>query len=90
MKPYAFYTLLCALLFNRYGAAPANFPHVPIGSFARNSSNAQQRLIALAEAHEAKETDGPHKEYVAGCLGGTNRIHQRQKRFEAVLEALQS
>lgn len=90
MKPYAFYTLLCAMLFNRHGVAPAEFPYVSTGSFARNSANAQQRLLALAGAHEAKETDGPHKEYVAGCLGGTNRVQQRKKRFEAVLEALQS
>jgi len=89
MKPYAFYTLLCALIFNRYGTQIDQFPYVSTGRFARDPQSAEQRLTALANAHEAKETDGPHREYVAGCLGGTNRAVQRTQRFTAVLAALQ-
>ena len=89
MKPYAFYTLLCALIYNRFQTGPQGLAR-PLGAFAHNSAVAEDRLLALAEAHEAKETDGPYREYVAGCLGGTNRAGQRQKRFDAVLEALQA
>jgi hypothetical protein len=89
VKPYAFYTLMCALLYNnarteiRYETAP------PAGQFAVNSARAEARLLELAEAHEAKELDGPYEDYVRGCLSGTNRVNQREQRFNAVLEALQ-
>lgn len=90
MKPYAFYSLFCALLYNRFRAGPQVVGQQPIGSFARDAGTAENRLLALAEAHEAKETEGPYRDYVAGCLGGTNRAGQRQKRFHAILEALQA
>ena len=94
MKPYAFYTLLCALIFNRYGieagALGIEELAVPQEAFARNPANAQARLLALASAHESKETDGPYSEYVAGCAGGTNRAAQRALRLKHILAALQS
>jgi hypothetical protein len=89
MKPYAFYTLMTALIFNRYGV-PHDIPGATsAGAFARNPRASQERLLLLAQAHEAKETDGPFSEYVSGCLGGTNRITQRMQRFLPVLSALQ-
>ncbi len=89
MKPYAFYTLLTALIFNRYGSPQDLENSVSLGVFAANPRAAQERLLLLAQAHEAKETDGPFREYVLGCLGGTNRITQRTQRFTQVLGALQ-
>ncbi|MFC5344146.1 DUF262 domain-containing protein [Brevundimonas staleyi] len=90
MKPYAFYTLLCALIFNRYGTGPDTVPYATTGRFAADAQRAEQRLLALANAHEAKETQGPYRDYVAGCSGGTNRLTQRTQRFDAVMTALQT
>lgn len=89
MKPYAFYTLLCALIFNRYGTGPDSIAYVTTGRFAADAQRSEQRLLALANAHESKETTGPYRDYVAGCLGGTNRAVQRGQRFDAVMTALQ-
>jgi len=89
MKPYAAYTLISALIYNRYGV-PDDVLGLPARTqFANNPEAAQQRLLDLAQAHEGKDSDGPFADYVAGALSGTNRINQRQKRFSAVLEALQ-
>ncbi|MEJ6789002.1 DUF262 domain-containing protein [Brevundimonas sp. BR2-1] len=89
MKPYAFYTLVTALIYNRY-ATPLNVDGVrSAGAFAVNPRASQERLLLLALSHEAKETDGPYREYVLGCLGGTNRVTQRTQRFTHVLTALQ-
>lgn len=89
MKPYAFLTLLTAILYNRYGPnVPVGENH-PISKFANHPKLAQERLLLLSNAHEAKELDGPYKTYVQGCISGTNRIVQRQQRFDAVLAALQ-
>jgi len=94
MKPYAVYTLLCGLIFNRYGVQAEalglqEFVE-PQRTFARNPAHAEERLLTLASAHESKETDGPYREYVAGCVGGTNRTTQRGQRLKHVLAALQS
>lgn len=89
MKPYAFYTLLSALIFNRYNT-PLNVDGARSrGVFAVNPAAAQERLLLLSQAHEAKETNGPYREYVLGCSGGTNRVTQRTQRFLPVLTALQ-
>lgn len=92
MKPYALYTLLCALLYNKYGIADPErrpTPFSPTGQFAVNPKISAERLMSLANAHESKETEGPYRSYVAGCLSGTNRASQRTDRFEAVFSALQ-
>ncbi|MCX5689573.1 MAG: DUF262 domain-containing protein [Planctomycetota bacterium] len=94
MKPYAFYTLLCALIFNRYGieagALGLEDRRESQGAFAGNPHHAETRLLALASAHESKETAGLYQEYVTGCAGGTNRSIQRTLRLKHVLAALQS
>ena len=51
-------------------------------------SNAREMLLALAQAHEAKELNGPHKTYVWGCIGGTNRAPRRTARVVGILRAL--
>ena len=90
MKPYALHTLVCALHFNKYGnprvTEALQFRHAK--QFATSASSSAEALLALAQAHEAKETEGPHALYVWGATSGTNRISQRTARFIEVLAAL--
>ncbi len=59
-----------------------------IGNFAANPSSAAERLLTLAQAHEAKELEGPFGKYVWGASAGTNRINRRLARVSAILRAL--
>lgn len=90
MKPYAVQSLITALLHARYGIAhiTESLGIQPIGAFAADPQRARSALIELARAHEAKEIDGPHSDYVWGALGGTNRYPRRLARVLAILKAL--
>ncbi|TIP37346.1 MAG: hypothetical protein E5X77_35205 [Mesorhizobium sp.] len=92
MKPYALQTLIVALIFNRYGIAAINhqIQAESAGVFSNDPARSAIELQALAEAHEAKELDGPYSEYVWGASGGTNRAPRRAVRFKYVLSALGS
>lgn len=90
MKPYALQTLIVALIHNRYGIASLQdqLQIQSLGRFARDNRQAAERLLALAQAHEAKETAGPYGIYVWGASGGTNRAQRRRARLVGVLRAL--
>jgi hypothetical protein len=89
MKPYALHSLVTALLHCRFGipAIEAQFRAPTLGNFP-NTTTAAENLLALAQAHEAKETDGPFASYVWGCIAGTNRAPRRTARVAAILRAL--
>jgi len=90
MKPYALHSLIVALIHARHripsmeNQISGDFSH----RYCVNSEQAAANLVELAEAHEAKEVDGPHARYVWGCLGGTNRSGRRAARVTAILSAL--
>ena len=88
MKPYALHSLVTAMVHLRFGipAIEMQFGVPTLGQFVNNVDN----LLALAQAHEAKEVDGPHAKYVWGCLAGTNRAPRRAARVAAILRALGS
>jgi len=90
MKPYALHSLVTALIHCRYGIEEIiqRWNVHSMGSFAINPPQASELLLALAQAHEAKEEDGPYATYVWGCLGGTNRAPRRTARVAAILRAL--
>lgn len=90
MKNYAAQSLLIGLIHCRYGipSITEQWGVDPIGRFAANPAQAARTLLELARAHEAKELDGPHRKYVWGALGGTNREPRRRARLAAVLRAL--
>ncbi|MGL9623282.1 DUF262 domain-containing protein [Bradyrhizobium sp. U531] len=92
MKPYALHSLIVALIHSRFGIQhiEEQFQVPSIGKFAIDPKAAASGLLALAQAHEAKETEGPYAIYVWGCLGGTNRVGRRTARIAAVLRALGS
>jgi hypothetical protein len=82
MKPYALHSLVTALVHCKFGipAVAQQFHAETKHGFAREPRAAAEALLALAQAHEAKETEGPYATYVWGCLGGTNRIGRRHAR----------
>lgn len=90
MKPYALHSLITALLHNRYGIAAIEqeWHAQPIGTFAVDPQNAEFELLELAQAHEAKEVEGPHAKYIWGCLSTTDRKVRRTARVAAILRIL--
>jgi hypothetical protein len=90
MKPYALHSLLTGLIHCKFGIAQIteawNVPSV--GEFSLDTPAAREGLLALAQAHETKEVDGPFGTYVWGCAGGTNRAPRRTARVAAVMRAL--
>lgn len=90
MKPYAVHILAAALIHNRYGisAVSGQMNSTPSQQFCREPALAQQQLLELAHAHEAREEDGDFRRYVWGASGGTNRISRRAARFIDIMTAL--
>jgi len=90
MKPYAVQSLITALIHCRYGISQIaeGLGVSSIGTFTLDPQRARDALLELARAHEAKETDGPHADYVWGASGGTNRYPRRLARVIAMLRAL--
>ena len=90
MKPYALHSLITALIHCRFGipSLTDEWGMQKIGRFAVDPGTAGQRLLELAQAHEAKEEDGVHSGYVWGCLSSTNKKARRTARVAAILRVL--
>ena len=90
MKPYALHSLITALIHCKFGISELNrnLNVDSLNDFCTDRVHSAEALLALAQAHEAKEVDGPYSDYVTGCLGGTNRAPNRQARVKAILTAL--
>lgn len=90
MKPYALHSLITSLVHCRRGidAISERLGTEPLGRYAVRAEQAASNLLALAQAHEAKEEEGPYATYVWGCAGGTNRAPRRTARVAAILRAL--
>lgn len=90
MKPYALHTLIVAMIHLKH-----RLPALEKQLVLRYSDQlgivgprTEDRLVALAQAHEAKESEGPYSEYYWGCQAGTNRAGRRLARLKGVLDAL--
>lgn len=90
MKPYALHSLITALMHCRFGipTIQEEWNVEPIQQFALDPQRAEMRLLELAQAHEAKEDEGPHSKYVWGCLSTTDRKARRTARVAAILRIL--
>ena len=90
MKPYALHSLITALIHSRFGiqSLTDEWGAQSIGCFAVDPVIAGQRLLELAQAHEAKEEEGAHRKYVWGCLSTTDRKIRRTFRVAAILRIL--
>lgn len=90
MKPYALHSLFTALAHNRFGieSIQDDWGVKPTGEFAKNPLQAKVQLTEMAEAHEGKDTEGPHSKYVWGCVSTTDRRPRRTARVAAILRVL--
>ena len=89
-KSYAFLSLITALAHNKWGIpgfAEASGLE-PNGAFVRNKRAAVNALLELASAHETKDVDGKHRDYVEASMGGSNRVKQRMIRVASICKAL--
>lgn len=90
MKPYALHSLVTALIHAQFGIAQIEQEygvHRP-AQFVPNRAQAVNNLLALAQAHEAKETDGYLHRYVWGCEAAVNRSPRRYARTMSILRAI--
>ena len=90
MKSYALHSLVTALIFNRFGLPSLQVQEnvIPLNQFVANPHKALENLTALAQAHEAKEIDGPFNRYVWGCEVSTTKAPRRQARVLSILRAI--
>lgn len=90
MKPYALHSLFTSLVHCRFKIEPIldDWGVNPIGKFAADAKEASQKLLALSQAHEAKEIDGEYYRYVWGCLSTTDRKTRRTARVASILRVV--
>lgn len=90
MKPYALHSLVTALIHAQFGIEQihAEFGVASPPQFALNKQEAANNLLALAQAHEAKEIDGEYGKYVWGCEAAVNRAPRRYARTMSIFKAL--
>ncbi len=90
MKPYAFHSLMTALIYNRHGIRQISedWNVRPRDIFSYDPVASCQQLLALAQAHEASEVNGPYATYVWGASSTTDRKLRRTARVAAILRAL--
>jgi Protein of unknown function DUF262 len=89
-KSYALMSLITALIHMRWGLPGVQQATgvAPTGRFPSDTFAVLNGLLALASAHETKDSAGRYKDYVEACKGGSNRVNQRLARFKAISEAL--
>ena len=89
-RGYALHSLLTSLIHSRYGIPKIteDLGVEPAGAFARNVDDARQTLLAMAQAHEAKEIEGPFQKYIWGADRSTDRKIRRTARVTSMLMAL--
>jgi hypothetical protein len=90
MKPYAFHSLVTALLHAQYGieSIAAEWNVQPLKKFSTDTERTKEILLQLASAHEGKDLNGRYGTYVWGCMSTTDRKLRRTARVAAVLRAL--
>lgn len=89
-KSYAFLSLITSLAHNKWGIPgfEEETGIAPIGTFVLDAGMAVEAVLELASAHETKDTEGKHKDYVDACKGGSNRVKQRTVRVSSICIAL--
>ena len=90
MRPYALHSLVTCLYHNKYkiDAIEEKYNIPCAGIFSTDPEKAGRDLLAMAQAHEAKEEDGPYRKYIWGCQAGTNRSPRREARVLSIFDAL--
>lgn len=88
-KSYVMHSLFSAYAAVRYGfPGSEEFVQNPNRNYQINYDIAVPRLLALAEAHENQEDEGPYKAYVHACTSSTTQQLQRKIRTGFLARAL--
>ncbi len=92
LKPYILYSLLAALLFNKYGFPIREDSELGefevVERFTNNVHAAQDNVLILLSAFDTKDILGPYKEFVRACLAATNNSNNRITRTKWFINAL--
>jgi hypothetical protein len=88
-RTHVFFSLLCALIHNRWGLPHGNetIGLDPIGRFWESREAAEPNLLRLAAAHEEKDL-AHYEEYITAASEGGNRANQRAVRTRWLCRAL--
>ena len=89
-KSYVFLSLITALIHAKWGIPKLEEVTgiAPIGDFSLDVNATIAGLLALASAHETKDSVGKYKDYVEACKAGSNRVKQRTTRIIFISQAL--
>lgn len=89
-KSYVMHSLFSAFLalWRGFPGSDAVFHGQPSFDIEINFNEALPRLLALADAHEDQEEEGPYAEYVDACLSSTTQQNQRRVRTRFLVDAL--
>lgn len=90
MKPYAIHSFFAAYAQIKYGIPNGE---EALGLPCRNSDiksdeETIQNLLAISEAHETKDTEGPYGQYVEAALATTTKAAQRKARASVLAAVL--
>ncbi|KPN73797.1 DUF262 domain-containing protein [Neisseria sp. 74A18] len=90
VQPYQFYSLMSALIFNKYGLPNTEniFDLKPIGKFVENLNDSVYKIIDLFSKAEMKETGGESNDFVEASMSTTHGLKNRTTRFKVLVEAL--
>ena len=91
IKPYNFYSLLGALIFNRYGfVCTKNIEGItPQNLFCNNTNTIEERLIRIFSAVDNKDFNSEYSSMVIASNASTHTIKNRLERFKVLIRALQ-
>jgi hypothetical protein len=88
-KSYVIHSLFCAYVAIKRGFPGSDeFVQNPNPNYKINYEAALPRLLALAEAHENQEDEGPMRRYVEACTSSTTQQAQRKIRTMTLAKAL--
>lgn len=91
VKSYNFYSLLGALIYNRYGfkSQDNEIQFESQGRYCNDNNQVLEGLIRLFSAIDRKDIDGEYAEIVRASSASTHTIKNRKTRFNAILQILQ-
>lgn len=91
VKSYNFYSLLGALIYNRYGfkSQDNDIQFEPQGRYCNDNNQVLEDLIRMFSAIDQKDIDGEYAEIVRASSASTHTIKNRKTRFNAILQILQ-
>jgi len=89
---YQFYSIMGALIYNRYGFPDSKGDFSDIrttGTFCNNVNLSRDELIRMFAEVDEKQEDGKYSEFVKASISTTHGYKHRVKRIQVLIRALQ-